>query len=72
MIRAILSNPNDPTHATLIYSNKTEEDILFRKELEEAAKDPRIKIYHTLSKVAKNLFFKKLIFEKGSKWLEWI
>ena len=53
VIRAILDNPNDPTHATLIYSNKTEDDILFKAELEEAAKDHRIKIYHTLSKVKK-------------------
>lgn len=54
----------------MIYSNKTEDDILFKAELEEAAKDPRIKVYHTLSKVM-NLLFKKYIksfFKAPSGW----
>lgn len=50
VIRAIVNNPEDKTQVTLLFANNSEEDILFKAELDEAAKDPRIKVYYTLAK----------------------
>ena len=47
VIRAILKNPNDKTKMWLIFANKTEDDILLRKELEAIPKD-RLKLFYTL------------------------
>jgi len=38
VIRKILENPSDKTKVTLLYANKTEEDILLRHELDALAK----------------------------------
>lgn len=35
IIRAICENPRDTTHVSLLYGNRSEEDILLRSELEE-------------------------------------
>jgi len=51
VIRAILDDPTDPTKIHLLFANRSEEDILLKEELEEAAKDPRIKVYYTIDKV---------------------
>jgi NAD(P)H-flavin reductase len=45
IIQAILDNHQDPTHVYLLFGNRSEEDILLQKELEEATKDARIKVY---------------------------
>ena len=37
LIVAICKDPADKTDLTLLYANKTEEDILLRKELDELA-----------------------------------
>ena len=37
LIRAALKNPEDTTQMALLFCNQTEEDILLREELEEAA-----------------------------------
>jgi len=50
IIIAILNNPHDKTQVTLLMANNAEEDIIFKAELEEAAKDPRIKVHYTLAK----------------------
>ena len=45
----ILNNPEDKTKVTMIFANKTEEDILLRKQLDEmSAKDSRFKVVYTL------------------------
>lgn len=48
VVREILSNPADKTKVTLLFGNKTEQDILLRAELEELAKDARFEVVHTL------------------------
>eukprot|EP00730_Choanoeca_flexa_P012578 TRINITY_DN4412_c0_g1_i1.p1 TRINITY_DN4412_c0_g1~~TRINITY_DN4412_c0_g1_i1.p1 ORF type:complete len:325 (+),score=73.59 TRINITY_DN4412_c0_g1_i1:34-1008(+) len=48
LIRDILKHASDNTKVSLIFANKTEEDILLRKELDEAAKDPRFHVWYTL------------------------
>ena len=52
MIGAILADPSDPTHISLLYANQTEDDILVRDMLEElAAKHPtRMKVWYTLDR----------------------
>uniref|UniRef100_A0A6U4YV90 Cytochrome-b5 reductase n=1 Tax=Hemiselmis andersenii TaxID=464988 RepID=A0A6U4YV90_HEMAN len=51
VIKAILENPSDKTKCWLVFSNKTEADILLRPELDEwAAKHPdRFKVHYTVS-----------------------
>ncbi|KAL4765939.1 putative cytochrome b5 reductase [Aspergillus foveolatus] len=50
LIRAICEDPTDTTEISLIYANRSEEDILLRSELEEfASKFPRnLKIWYML------------------------
>eukprot|EP00045_Choanoeca_perplexa_P012410 m.135416 g.135416 ORF g.135416 m.135416 type:complete len:323 (-) comp15992_c0_seq1:2323-3291(-) len=48
VIRDVLKHPEDTTQVYLLFANKTEEDILLRNELDEAAKDPRIHVWYTL------------------------
>ena len=50
-MKAIIDDPTDKTKAYLLVANKTEEDILLKDELKEAAKDPRIKIAYTVDEV---------------------
>jgi len=52
VIQAILKNPADKTHISLIFANVAEEDILVRTTLEELAeKHPnRFKLHYTLDK----------------------
>ena len=47
IIRAVLKNPQDKTQLWLIFANKTEDDILLRKELEAIPKN-RLKLFYTL------------------------
>jgi cytochrome-b5 reductase len=47
VIRAIMKNPDDNTEVWLIFANKTEEDILLRKELDDLPKD-RLHVRYTL------------------------
>jgi len=47
VIRAVLKNPKDKTELWLLFANKTEEDILLRKELEAIA-SPRFHLHYTL------------------------
>jgi len=56
LIRQVQKDPRDKTKLWLIYANKTEEDILVRKELEEcAAKDPdRFKLWYTVDSAPAN------------------
>jgi len=48
LVRAVLDDPTDKTKVFLLVANKSEEDILLKDELKEAAKDPRIKITYTV------------------------
>ncbi|RIA92042.1 nitrate reductase [NADH]-like protein [Glomus cerebriforme] len=51
VIQSVLNDPEDLTELTLIYANRTEQDILLRNELDDLVKhNSRFKIYHTLSK----------------------
>jgi cytochrome-b5 reductase len=52
LIRAICEDPRDTTEVSLIYANRTEEDILLRSELEAfARKYPRnLKVFYLLDK----------------------
>lgn len=51
LIRAILDDPTDKTKVYLLFANKSEADILLREELQDAVKDPRIKVSYTLDQV---------------------
>ncbi|KAK9358077.1 hypothetical protein V1504DRAFT_442418 [Lipomyces starkeyi] len=55
LIRAICENPRDMTEVSLIYANRTETDILLRKELDAfARKYPgNFKIYYVLEQTPK-------------------
>jgi len=58
VIKAILDNPGDQTKCWLLFSNRTEADILLRKELDEwAVKHPdRLKVHYTLSTAPEGAF----------------
>ena len=51
IVRRICQDPRDETKITLLYANKTEEDILLREELESFARDhsDQFELYHVLS-----------------------
>lgn len=51
LVRAVFRDPDDNTCLALLYANKTEEDILLRKELEQIAKEhpDRFKLWFTVS-----------------------
>mgnify|MGYP002404282748 CR=1 FL=1 len=67
VIRAILDDPTDPTKIHLLFANRSEEDILLREELEEAAKDPRIKVHYTIDKVIDFSFHYTQSYMKGTE-----
>jgi len=48
IIRHILKNPKDQTKLSLIFANKSEDDILLRAELDQEAKDPRLSLWYTI------------------------
>lgn len=51
----IANNASDKTRVTLVYTNKTESDILLREKFDAlAAKDPRFKIVYGLDKLPSN------------------
>jgi len=54
VIKSILDNPQDQTRVSVLFGNKSEEDILMREELEAAASDPRITVYYTVDNVRMN------------------
>lgn len=49
VLKAIADNPKDMTTVTLLYANRSENDILMKEELDALQSDPRIKIYHVIS-----------------------
>ena len=50
VIRSVLSDQNDTTKITMIFANRTEEDILCREELDQLASDDRLTVVYCLSK----------------------
>ncbi|CAJ0840863.1 5393_t:CDS:2 [Entrophospora sp. SA101] len=55
VIKSVLHDNDDNTELALIYANKTEGDILLRKELDEiTSKHPNIKIFYTLDNPTKD------------------
>lgn len=52
LLRAIIKNPEDPTHVSLLLANQTESDILCRQELESIADDnpTRVHLWYTLDR----------------------
>ncbi|EEA25715.1 hypothetical protein TMatcc_006054 [Talaromyces marneffei ATCC 18224] len=52
VLRAVVTNPEDPTHCVVLDGNRMEEDILCREELDSysALNDERCTIVHTLTK----------------------
>jgi len=53
LISSIVQDPGDQTQISLIFSNKTVDDILLRKELDEFAKQYKnLKIWYTVSRGA--------------------
>lgn len=52
LIRQITRDPKDETKLSLLFANQTEEDILLRDELEEAAKNhpDQVKIWYTVDR----------------------
>ena len=61
VMRALLDDPTDQTKLHLLFANRSEQDILMRKELEEAAKDPRIKVHYTVDQVIPFIFEKFIL-----------
>jgi len=54
IIKAILDNREDPTMISLLYANKTIDDIVFKEELDALAADPRLTVYYTLDVAPEN------------------
>lgn len=54
LAQQIASDPSDKTKVTLIYTNKTEDDILMREEWDRLAKDSRFTIVYGLDKKPSN------------------
>ncbi|KAK9806415.1 hypothetical protein WJX73_003653 [Symbiochloris irregularis] len=53
VIQAIVGNPEDKTKVTFLFANKTEEDIILRKELDELAKKhDNLKIHYVVDKAS--------------------
>lgn len=52
IIRQVTRDPKDETHLSLLFANQTEEDILLRDELEDAAKNhpDQVKIWYTVDR----------------------
>lgn len=51
VIQEIVKNPEDNTEATFIFANKTEQDIILKKELDEmAAKSDKLNVVYLLDK----------------------
>ena len=52
IIKAIVNNPEDKTHISLIYANVTEDDILLKDDLDRMAKEhpENLKIHYVLDK----------------------
>lgn len=49
VITAVITNPADHTHLSLIYANDTANDILLKSEIDDiAAKFPRLSVHYTL------------------------
>lgn len=57
LIQHILNDPNDKTELFLLFANQTEEDIFLRKELEEFAKNPQLKLWYTVDRPPANWTF---------------
>lgn len=56
VIQCIASNPSDKTNVTLLYTNKTDKDILLREKFDElAAKDSRFKVVYGLDKKPRSM-----------------
>ncbi|PWN52216.1 ferredoxin reductase-like protein [Violaceomyces palustris] len=54
VIQQIASDPNDKTQVTLVYTNKTEKDILLREQFDKLAKtDNRFKVVYGLDQAPK-------------------
>uniref|UniRef100_A0A158P9P9 NADH-cytochrome b5 reductase n=1 Tax=Angiostrongylus cantonensis TaxID=6313 RepID=A0A158P9P9_ANGCA len=56
IIRAIIKNPDDKTHISLLFANQLEDDILCRKELDELATNhsDRFHVWYTVSSAPKH------------------
>lgn len=52
IIRQVTRDSKDETKLSLLFANQTEEDILLREELEEAAQNhpDRVKIWYTVDR----------------------
>lgn len=47
VIQAILKDEADDTQVALLYANQTPDDILLHAELQQLARDPRLKVWYT-------------------------
>lgn len=47
VIKAVLKQADDETQLALLYANQSPDDILLFEELQEMARDPRLKIWYT-------------------------
>lgn len=56
VMQAVRDNPSDKTNVTLIYSNKTDKDILLKERFDEmAAKDARFKVVYGMDKAPRGM-----------------
>lgn len=76
IISKVLSDKNDTTQVELLYGAVEESELIFKKELDEMAKDKRLTLYYTLDKapegwkhgkgyLTKDVFTKEL---SGGDW----
>ena len=47
VIKAVLKQSDDDTQLSLLYANQSPDDILLFEELQEMAKDARLKVWYT-------------------------
>lgn len=61
LIRSIIADPADNTKCSIIFANQTEEDILLRKELDEAHRNhpDKLNLWYTLDKPSEGWKYSK-------------
>lgn len=76
IISKVLSDPKDKTIVKLLYGAVEESELIFKKELDEMAKDSRLTLYYTLDKAPQNWkhgngYLTKEVFQKELSGGEW-
>lgn len=56
LIRAILKDPSDKTEVSLLFANQSEEDVIFKKELDAIVETSKgqVRVWYTVDKSSKS------------------